>query len=397
MEGLKMFSIYDGRTQFYQWDKNQKLIVDDESIEQVHFANCLCANARVCDVYTHDDDFGGIRLVDVPNELLTENSDIKVWGYDGNATKHSATFGVIKRTKPADYIYTEEELKTWEKLYNLAFQMSEQYNQYETTMDVENNIEMLMDMPVEFQSNFADKYYSGNGTITPYNKRPLHYANSITLGYNTDYKEPEYITIDFNEPFYTGNIYWTKGYYISDRKKAVLDTSKLGMYTVTSNGVRYIGVRTALTAQGMGDMYGYNLNTTSCNALTYSTSPKTNYCFYIGNGYIYMFLKDELTENDNENLEKAKQILEGTEFYYKTQTVEKIKFKPMPSTLGAEADDDSWLYLTLEIDNDEMRVSTQNFSYRVRPGVNLQQYIYNDLSNELSAIYERLDELEANL
>ena len=107
-----MFSIYDGRKQFYQWDTSRKLIINDKTISEVHFANCLCAEARKCIPYA----IGDLLVVDVPNQLLTEYQDIRVWGYDSGMTKHDAVFEVEKRTKPADYIYTPEELKTWEEL-----------------------------------------------------------------------------------------------------------------------------------------------------------------------------------------------------------------------------------------------------------------------------------------
>lgn len=107
-----MFHIYDGRQKFYQWDTDRKLIVNDKTITQVHFANCLCTDARKCETYTED----GLLLVDVPNELLTEYLDINVYAYDSGATKHSATFEVERRTKPTDYVYTPEEVKTWEEL-----------------------------------------------------------------------------------------------------------------------------------------------------------------------------------------------------------------------------------------------------------------------------------------
>lgn len=113
-----MFSILDGREKFYQWDKDRKLIVFDETITQVHFANCLCPSARVCEVYAVD----GIHLVDVPNVLLQEHMDIRVWGYDGEMTKHEAEFEVEKRTKPDDYVYTETELWTAEKAVEEALE-----------------------------------------------------------------------------------------------------------------------------------------------------------------------------------------------------------------------------------------------------------------------------------
>ena len=34
-----MFKIQDGRKSFTQWDLNRKIIVEDDSITQVHFTN----------------------------------------------------------------------------------------------------------------------------------------------------------------------------------------------------------------------------------------------------------------------------------------------------------------------------------------------------------------------
>ena len=113
-----MFTIYDGRKEFYQWDKDRKLIVEDETITQVHFATCLCAQAQVCEVRTEE----GLRVADVPNELLTKDTDIRVWAYDGASTKHEAVFDIVKRTKPADYIYTPTEVWTVEKAVEEALE-----------------------------------------------------------------------------------------------------------------------------------------------------------------------------------------------------------------------------------------------------------------------------------
>ena len=113
-----MFSIYDGREKFYQWDQDRKLIVDDPTITEVHFANCLCPSARKCEVYDYwIDDEKFFRVADVPNDLLTEYMDIRVWGYDSGMTKYEAVFQVQRRTKPADYVYTQEEVKAWEQIY----------------------------------------------------------------------------------------------------------------------------------------------------------------------------------------------------------------------------------------------------------------------------------------
>lgn len=107
-----MFKIYDGRSQFYQWDLDRKLIVEDKSINQVHFCNRTGECSLVREVY----DAEGLRLVDVPNVLLQTDWRINVYGYDVNYTKHNDCFEVIKRSKPDDYVYTEEEVNHWEDL-----------------------------------------------------------------------------------------------------------------------------------------------------------------------------------------------------------------------------------------------------------------------------------------
>ena len=107
-----MFKILDGRDSFYQWDLDRKLIVDDASIKEVHFCNCVSSNALICETYTED----GATVVNVPNILLQDNWRIHVFAYDTNYTKFSTEYEVSARSKPADYIYTETELKTYSAL-----------------------------------------------------------------------------------------------------------------------------------------------------------------------------------------------------------------------------------------------------------------------------------------
>lgn len=107
-----MFSIYDGRESFYQWDLNRKLIVRDKSIKQVHFCNKTDDCSLVVNTYQD----GEVTLADVPNILLTQDWRINVYGYDDLYTKYSACFKVKSRTKPADYVYTESEVMRWQDL-----------------------------------------------------------------------------------------------------------------------------------------------------------------------------------------------------------------------------------------------------------------------------------------
>lgn len=107
-----MFHIYDGRTEFYQWDVDRQLVVEDSSITQVHFCNKTDDCSLVVEVYEQD----GVYLANVPNILLQTDWNIRVYGYDRKYTKHSAIFKVNARTKPNDYAYTETEILNWTKV-----------------------------------------------------------------------------------------------------------------------------------------------------------------------------------------------------------------------------------------------------------------------------------------
>lgn len=106
-----MFSIFNGRTSFYQWDVDQKLIINcDIPDYQVHFKNTSDEVCYTLEPYEMD----GKTVVNVPNLLLQNSTPIIVWCYvldkNGNYTIKSKTFAVIERQKPSDYVYTETEV-----------------------------------------------------------------------------------------------------------------------------------------------------------------------------------------------------------------------------------------------------------------------------------------------
>ena len=107
-----MFKIYDGREHFWQWDLNQKLIVEDPTVNEVHFSNRADKDSLVVEVYEDN----GLRVANVPNILLQEDLKIKVYAYSVDHTKHEAWFYVTTKSKPADYVYTETEVKDYNSL-----------------------------------------------------------------------------------------------------------------------------------------------------------------------------------------------------------------------------------------------------------------------------------------
>lgn len=107
-----MFRIFDGRDSFFQWDLNRRLIVEDNSINEVHFCNKTDDSSLVCVVRTED----GLRVADVPNILLQTDWSIRAYAYCTDHTIVEKIFKVHSRTKPADYIYTETEIKNYDDL-----------------------------------------------------------------------------------------------------------------------------------------------------------------------------------------------------------------------------------------------------------------------------------------
>lgn len=132
-----MFRIYDGREHFYQWDLDRQLIVDDRSITQVHYCNRTGDCALVVECYQ----LNGQWVADVPNLLLQDSWRIRVYAYDGNATRYDACFEVKARTKPDTYVYTETEIQTYEKLEEQIALIQEDIGQAVADYLAENPIE----------------------------------------------------------------------------------------------------------------------------------------------------------------------------------------------------------------------------------------------------------------
>ena len=146
-----MFRIIDNRESFWQWDLDQKLIVEDSSIDEVHFCNGTQDCALVCKTYTE----GELTVVNVPNILLQTSLDIRVYAYTGNHTINEKIFKVIKRNKPADYIYTETELFEYETVLAEVREYRKQVEQYNAnTVKLLNDTEAALDTLIAIQNNY---------------------------------------------------------------------------------------------------------------------------------------------------------------------------------------------------------------------------------------------------
>lgn len=140
------FKIFDGRTEFFQWDLKQKLILEGfNNVEQVHFDDGFHENAFVNKTYRVDNKL----LVDVPSDALTIGGSIKVYAYDidstnGDRTLYVQRFIVNRRAKPADYVYEERDVRRLEDLIKMTEDfinnsVNDELNEAKNNLDSYNN------------------------------------------------------------------------------------------------------------------------------------------------------------------------------------------------------------------------------------------------------------------
>lgn len=107
-----MFILEHGREHLWQWDSNQRVMVEDNTISQVHFCNRTTPNSLVVETYIED----GELFANIPNILLQDNWDICVYAYCDCFTKVEERLKVKARSKPSDYVYTETEIVNYQTL-----------------------------------------------------------------------------------------------------------------------------------------------------------------------------------------------------------------------------------------------------------------------------------------
>lgn len=98
--------IRDGRRELYQWDTNRYIEVsEDLKVDELHYSSKYTGFS--VDVPVVD------NLARIPDELLQTSKPLYVYAFAGDAdsgyTKYSTSFNIIKRSKPADYVYTPTE------------------------------------------------------------------------------------------------------------------------------------------------------------------------------------------------------------------------------------------------------------------------------------------------
>lgn len=105
-----IFKIYDGRTNFWQWDTKQKLIVLDDRITEVRFSNRNMEHSKRRPVYT---DNNGVRICNVPDVLLQLPKNLVAYACikqeDGTcSTVKAVKFAVFRQPIPTDYVCEQD-------------------------------------------------------------------------------------------------------------------------------------------------------------------------------------------------------------------------------------------------------------------------------------------------
>ena len=90
---VSKFKIYGGKNSFWQYDTDQKLIVLDDNITEVHFSNKNMKHSIIRTVYVHN----GERICNVPNVILRLPRNLVVYACKNGATMGEFNFAVIKR------------------------------------------------------------------------------------------------------------------------------------------------------------------------------------------------------------------------------------------------------------------------------------------------------------
>lgn len=107
----------NGKTEFWQWDRGQILIVDEfPAGTSVHFSN---KSSEIAIISKTNDNFEAA----VPDILLQSPEFIYAYIYiESNSgtdyTKRAHCFVVHPRPRPDDYVYTPEEIRIWETKLN---------------------------------------------------------------------------------------------------------------------------------------------------------------------------------------------------------------------------------------------------------------------------------------
>ena len=227
-----MFKIRDGRDYFYQWDVNREILVEDETITQVHFCNrtddcSLVVEVKEIELFADNKLIKVERYAEVPNILLQDNWKIRIYAYCGSKyTKVEQVFNVKSRSKPSDYVYTETEVLTYHQLEKRLDEIEEKG----FSEDVVNNA--------------VNEYFENNPIVVPEPDLSNYYDKGEvdTLIDNvevdlTGYATEDYVQKEIAEAQLSGGDVDLSNYYTKSETNTQIDNKidKIVIPTVPTN------------------------------------------------------------------------------------------------------------------------------------------------------------------
>lgn len=167
----------DGLT---QWDVGRQVNVDKD-VDMVHFSNRpygYSKNVKVTD-----------GVADVPDMFLTSCAPLRVWAYVGDFekgyTKIEKIYEVKPKNRPEDYIYTPEEVKTWEKLQSEIGDLANlETESKDNLVDAINEVGSIQ--PDWNQNDETAKNYIKNRPFYEANEESAIFSGNVTFVKYTD-------------------------------------------------------------------------------------------------------------------------------------------------------------------------------------------------------------------
>lgn len=133
-----MISLVGG--ELYQWDTGRivRVVPDDGlTVHEVHFTTKRMDYAYVLKTYTED----GVTYCAIPNIILQQSNRLLCYevcqNSDGEETVADTYFDIIKRNRPEDYVYTEQEHFTIQNLSDRVDKLEESSHTHTNKMQLD--------------------------------------------------------------------------------------------------------------------------------------------------------------------------------------------------------------------------------------------------------------------
>lgn len=301
--------------ELYQWDTGRlvQIVSDSDSIpHEVHFSTELMDFAYVCKIYNQCDKL----YCAIPDIVLQESG--KLFCYEicrndnGKETVSFAKFKILKRNRPDDYIYTEQDLITLEELAKRPLPVQSDWEQTDET-----ELDYIKNKPEIPNAQIQSDWEQCDDTAIDHIKNRTHYYTETLVEVL-----PETTVTSLEGVIRNGNYY---GYYSSSVPgHGLFETGS--EYLIIVDGVEYREIARNTDLLGVYD----NLDE-STNKIRHYTLGSMPIAFggydYMGD-FIYVIME---TPKETHTIAA----------YYVDSTLKQLDEKFIPNTIARAEDVDA--------------------------------------------------------